>query len=59
MTSGLRVGTPAATSRGLKEAEMKQVARWIAQVLREGESAVPGIRSQVEALMANYPLYEA
>ena len=58
VTSGLRVGTPAATTRGLKEPEMKQVARWIAQVLREGESAVAGIRSQVEALMAGYPLYE-
>ena len=58
VTSGLRVGTPAATTRGLKEKEMRQVAAWIAQVLREGESAVPGIRSQVEAMMANYPLYE-
>ena len=57
VTSGLRVGTPAATTRGLKEAEMAQVARWIAQVLREGEAAVPGIRAQVEAMMANYPLY--
>ena len=34
VTSGIRVGTPAATSRGLKEAEMAQVARWIAKVLR-------------------------
>ena len=57
VTSGLRVGTPAATTRGLKEPEMRQVASWIAQVLREGESAVPGIRAQVEAMMANYPLY--
>ena len=57
VTSGIRVGTPAATSRGLKEEEMKQVARWIARVLREGETAVPEIRVQVEALMAGYPLY--
>ena len=57
VTSGIRVGTPAATSRGLKEAEMAQVARWIAKVLREGEAAVPAVRSEVEALMANYPLY--
>ena len=57
VTSGIRVGTPAATSRGLKEAEMAQVARWIATVLREGEAAVPAVRSEVEALMANYPLY--
>ena len=57
VTSGIRVGTPAATSRGLKEAEMAKVARWIARVLREGEAAVPAVRSEVEALMANYPLY--
>ena len=57
VTSGLRVGTPAATTRGLKEAEMKQVASWIARVLREGEAAVPEIKARVEKLMANYPLY--
>ncbi|MBR2660236.1 MAG: serine hydroxymethyltransferase [Clostridiales bacterium] len=58
VTSGIRVGTPAATSRGLKEPEMKKVAGWIARVLREGEAAVPSIRAQVEAMMAGYPLYQ-
>ena len=58
VTSGIRVGTPAATSRGLKEPEMKKVAGWIARVLREGEAAVPSIRKQVEEMMAGYPLYE-
>jgi len=57
VTSGIRVGTPAATSRGLKEKEMSRVAGWIAQVLREGESAVAGIRAQVEEMMSGYPLY--
>ena len=57
VTSGIRVGTPAATSRGLKEAEMTKVAGWIARVLREGEAAVPGIKVQVENMMAGYPLY--
>ena len=57
ITSGIRVGTPAATSRGLKEAEMAKVAGWIARVLREGETAVPEIRAQVETMMAGYPLY--
>ncbi len=57
VTSGIRVGTPAATTRGLKEAEMERVARWIARVLREGEAAVPAVRSEVEELMAHYPLY--
>ena len=58
VTSGLRVGTPAATTRGLKEAEMAQVARWIVRILREGESAVAPVKAEVEALMKNYPLYE-
>ena len=58
VTSGIRVGTPAATSRGLKEAEMTKVAGWIARILREGEAAVAETRAQVEAMMAGYPLYE-
>jgi glycine hydroxymethyltransferase len=58
VTSGIRVGTPAATSRGLKEPEMKKVAGWIARVLREGEAAVPSIKTQVEEMMAGFPLYE-
>ena len=58
VTSGIRVGTPAATSRGLKEPEMKRVAGWIARVLREGETAVPSIKKQVEEMMAGYPLYQ-
>ena len=58
VTSGLRVGTPAATTRGLKEKEMARVARWIVRILREGESAVAPVKAEVEALMKNYPLYE-
>ncbi len=58
VTSGIRVGTPAATSRGLKEPEMKKVASWIARVLREGEAAVPSIKAHVENMMAGYPLYQ-
>ena len=57
VTSGIRVGTPAATTRGLKEPEMKKVAGWIAKILREGETAVPDVKAQVESLMAGYPLY--
>ena len=58
VTSGIRVGTPAATTRGLKEPEMKEVAGWIARILREGEAAVPEVKKQVEDLMAGYPLYK-
>ncbi len=57
VTSGIRVGTPAATTRGLKGPEMKKVAGWIAKILREGETAVPDVKAQVESLMAGYPLY--
>ncbi len=57
VTSGIRVGTPAATSRGLKEPEMEKIAAWIARILWEGEAAVPAVRAEVEALMVNYPLY--
>lgn len=57
VTSGIRVGTPAITSRGLKEAEMEKVAGWIARVVREGEAAVPAVKTEVETLMAGYPLY--
>ena len=59
VTSGIRVGTPAITSRGLREPEMTRIAGWISEILREGESAVPRIRAQVEDLMSGYPLYVA
>ena len=57
VTSGIRVGTPAATSRGMKEPEMEKIAGWITRVLREGEAAVPAVRAEVEELMKGYPLY--
>lgn len=57
VTSGIRVGTPAVTTRGLKEPEMAKIAAWIARVVREGKAAVPNVREEVENLMANYPLY--
>ena len=57
VTSGVRVGTPAITSRGLKEEHMALIAKWIARIVREGEAAVPAVKAEVEALMANFPLY--
>ncbi len=57
VTSGVRVGTPAITSRGLKEEHMAMIARWIARVVNEGEAAVPGVKAEVETLMKNFPLY--
>ncbi len=58
VTSGIRVGTPAVTSRGFKEADMEKVAAWIARVVREGEAAVPAVKAEVEAFMKNFPLYQ-
>ena len=57
VTSGVRVGTPAITSRGLKEEHMVMIAKWIARVVNEGEAAVPAVKVEVEALMKNFPLY--
>ncbi|MGN0754275.1 MAG: serine hydroxymethyltransferase [Aristaeellaceae bacterium] len=57
VTSGVRVGTPAITSRGLKEEHMAMIAKWIARVVKEGEAAVPAVKAEVEALMKHFPLY--
>ena len=60
LASGIRVGTPAVTTRGMKEPEMRQIARWIAEVLNniEDEPTIKGVRSQVELLTEKFPLYE-
>ncbi len=56
-TSGIRIGTPAVTTRGFKESEMEQIAGFIAAMIREGENAVPSVRAEVEKLTARFPLY--
>ncbi|MBJ6800000.1 serine hydroxymethyltransferase [Geomonas propionica] len=59
ITSGIRIGTPAATSHGLKEAEMEQVAGFIAEVLGNvgDEAKLASVKTQVNALMKRFPLY--
>ena len=57
VTSGVRIGTPAVTSRGMKEAEMVLIAQLIARIIREGEAAVPAVKEQVLALCSKFPLY--
>ena len=47
MTSGVRLGTPAATTRGLNEEDFVQVGNFIAKIVREGEAAVPAVRAGV------------
>ncbi len=59
VTSGVRIGTPATTTRGLKEAEMVQVAGWIDRALNaiDDEQALAKIRSEVKELCLRFPLY--
>ena len=57
ITSGVRIGTPAVTTRGMKEPEMVAIAKLIARIIREGEAAVPQIKEEVLALCARFPLY--
>jgi glycine hydroxymethyltransferase len=57
--SGIRLGSPAVTTRGFKEAEMRQVGALIAEVLNNivSEEAIAAVRQKVEALTVRFPLY--
>ena len=57
--SGIRVGTPAVTTRGMKEPEMRRIGHWIAEVLHnlENETVLKRVRSEVEAVAERFPLY--
>jgi glycine hydroxymethyltransferase len=57
--SGIRIGTPALTTRGMKEAEMRTIATWIAEALehRNDEAKLKQIRGQVAELAESFPLY--
>jgi glycine hydroxymethyltransferase len=57
--SGIRIGSPAVTTRGMKEPEMRQIGRWIAEALtnRSDAAALGKIRKQVLMLAEDFPLY--
>jgi glycine hydroxymethyltransferase len=59
VTSGLRVGTPAVTSRGMKEAEMRQIGTWIATVVKDisNEAAIRNVHASVTAMASRYPIH--
>jgi glycine hydroxymethyltransferase len=59
VTSGIRIGTPATTTRGLKEAEMETIAGWIARALEniDNEKVLTDIRAEVADLCRRFPLY--
>lgn len=58
VTSGVRIGTPATTSRGFKEEDMIEVGKLIALTIRDFENSQDEVRKRVAALCAKYPLYE-
>ena len=57
VTSGIRLGTPAVTSRGLKEADMDRIAGFIADAVNDFEAKADEIRAGVNELCGRYPLY--
>ena len=59
VTSGLRIGTPAATTRGFKEGEVLELANWIADVLDENlsDAVVAKVRGKVEEICRRFPVY--
>ncbi|MEM8992290.1 MAG: serine hydroxymethyltransferase, partial [Pseudomonadota bacterium] len=67
VTSGLRLGSPAGTTRGFGEAEFRQVAQFICEVVdglaangEEGNAAVEAtVREKVKTLCARFPIYDA
>lgn len=58
VTSGIRIGTPAITSRGLKEPEMEKIAKWIDQTIKykDNKSELDNIRKKIKALCEKFPL---
>ena len=61
VTSGIRLGTPAVTTRGMKEKEMEQIGLWISQVIKniENETLTLKIHKEVKELCSQFPLYSA
>ena len=58
ITSGVRIGTPAVTTRGMVETDMADIADMIADVVEQGEAVVESVRTRAMALCARHPLYE-
>ena len=59
IASGVRIGTPAVTTRGFREPEMKRIAEWIDRISRdvENESLIKTVRAEVKELCAKFPVY--
>jgi glycine hydroxymethyltransferase len=65
VTSGLRIGSPAGTTRGFRETDMAAIAGWIADIVdamsaaKDVETTIARVRSEVEALCSRHPVYQA
>ena len=61
VTSGLRIGTPAVTSRGMKEAEMREIGSYIARVVKDihNEAVLKDVKAKVAAMSGKFPIYPA
>ncbi len=57
VTSGLRIGTPAITSRGMREGEAREIADLVTDVIRRREGAIAAVSERVSALCEKFPLY--
>lgn len=58
VTSGVRLGSPAVTTRGFKEAEMQKIAKWISLAVNDFEASKATISEEVQALCALFPIYD-
>ena len=58
VTSGVRIGTPAVTTRGFKEADCEKVAELITMIIEKKEEAFDFVRAEVKKLIEKYPLYQ-
>ena len=58
VTSGIRVGTPAVTSRGFKEPEMVKIAQWMKLIAEDFDANAEQVRAEVNALCQQFPIYE-
>ena len=58
ITSGLRLGTPAVTTRGIKEPEMKLIAGWISDIITDYEGNRDRVSQEVIRLCEKFPIYE-
>jgi glycine hydroxymethyltransferase len=59
VTSGIRLGTPAVTSRGMKEKDMEQIASWMDKLVSdaENETLAKQVKGEVNEYMRQFPLY--